>query len=61
MAFMAIAFVSCEDAETVELNTGLVNTGSEDKDSEILFLKQQIAGNDSTINSYFSYVNEMPK
>jgi hypothetical protein len=54
MAFMAIAFVSCEDAETAELNTGL-----EDKDSEILFLKQQIAENDSTMNSYFSYVNEI--
>ena len=59
MAFMAIAFVSCEDAETVESINSAGNTGAADKDSEILFLKQQLAENDSTVNSYFSYVNEI--
>ena len=59
MAFMALAFVSCEDAETVESINSKVNTGAEDKDNEILFLKQQLAENDSTMNSYFSYVNEI--
>ncbi len=59
VAFMAIAFVSCEDAETEELINSTVNTGAEDKDSEILSLKQQLAENDSTMNSYFSYVNEI--
>lgn len=59
MAFMALAFVSCEDAETTESINSAANTGAEDKDSEILFLKQQLAENDSTVNSYFSYVNEI--
>ena len=59
MAFMAIVFVSCEDAETIESINSAGNTGAEDKDSEILFLKQQLAENDSTVNSYFSYVNEI--
>ena len=59
MAFMALAFVSCEDAETIESINSAGNTGAEDKDSEILFLKQQLAENDSTVNSYFSYVNEI--
>ena len=59
MALMALAFVSCEDAETIESINSAGNTGAEDKDSEILFLKQQLAENDSTVNSYFSYVNEI--
>ena len=59
MAFMAIVFVSCEDAEKVELINGAVNSGVEDKNSEILLLKKQLAENDSTMNSYFSYVNEI--
>jgi len=59
IAFMAIAFVSCKDAETEQLSNSPVNSGAEDKDSEILSLKQQLAENDSTMNSYFSYVNEI--
>ena len=59
MAFMAIVFVSCEDAEKVELINDAVNSGVEDKNSEILLLKKQLAENDSTMNSYFSYVNEI--
>ena len=59
MAFMAIVFVSCEDAEKVELINGAVNTGVEDKNNEILLLKKKLAENDSTMNSYFSYVNEI--
>ena len=59
MAFMAIAFVSCEESETVESANGAVNTGAKDKGDEILLLKKQLADNDSTINSYFSYVNEI--
>ena len=59
IAFMAIAFVSCKDAETEQLSNSPVNSGAEDKDSEILSLKQQLADNDSTMNSYFSYVNEI--
>jgi len=59
IAFVAIAFVSCEDAETEELINSTVNSGAEDKDNEILSLKQQLADNDSTMNSYFSYVNEI--
>ena len=38
MAFMAIVFVSCEDAEKVELINDAVNSGVEDKNSEILFI-----------------------
>ena len=41
MAFMAIVFVSCEDAEKVELINDAVNTDVEDKNSEILLLKKQ--------------------
>jgi hypothetical protein len=59
IAFAAIAIVSCESAETAELIDGTLITGTEDKDNEILFLKQQLADNDSTMNSYFSYVNEI--
>jgi hypothetical protein len=59
IAFMAIAFVSCEDTETEELINSTVNSGAEDRDNEILSLKQQLADNDSTMNSYFSYVNEI--
>lgn len=59
IAFMVIAFVSCNDAETEQLSNNPVNSGAEDKDSEILSLKQQLAENDSTMNSYFSYVNEI--
>ncbi len=59
IAFMAIAFVSCEDAETEELINSTVNSDAENKDNEILSLKQQLAENDSTMNSYFSYVNEI--
>ena len=59
MAFAAIAFVSCEDAETEQLNNSTANVVSEEKDSEISLLKQQLAESDSTINSYFSYINEI--
>lgn len=59
IAVMAIAFVSCEDAETEELINSTVNSDAENKDNEILSLKQQLAENDSTMNSYFSYVNEI--
>ena len=59
MAFAATIFVSCEDAETEQLNNSPVNAIAEDKDSEISLLKQQLAENDSTMNSYFSYVNEI--
>ena len=59
IAFMATAFVSCEDVETEESINSAVNTAAEDKDDEILSLKQQLAENDSTMNSYFSYVNEI--
>ena len=55
MAFAAIAFVSCGDAETEQLNNSTVNVVSEEKDNEISLLKQQLAENDSTMNSYFSY------
>jgi len=61
IAVMAIALVSCGETETatVESNNETVKTGSDDKDKEILLLKQKLADNDSTINSYFSYVNEI--
>ena len=59
MAFLAISLVSCEDIETEGLINSTANTAAADKDNEILSLKQELAENDSTMNSYFSYVNEI--
>ena len=53
-------FVSCQDAETAtDESNGEESIVSVDNSKEISSLKQQLIEKDSTINSYFAFVNEI--
>lgn len=57
---MAIGLIACEGTETpIVESDGTVVDGSDELTKENQSLKQQLAERDSTVNSYFQFVNEI--